>query len=133
MIGLWHEMSENHRATTSWKIHSKNGPTKVPLYNPKDYLITRCDKNESAIYVTKELKNKTKMDCCCAIPSKCVTHCSSVVSNKQQQTGSRKHTPRSPLILVLYTGGTIGMQPNDNDGKTYTHTVKTTIKLSSVF
>lgn len=111
-------MSQNYRASTSWKIHGKRGLiTTVPLlHTTYPVAPSKCDKNEAALYNI----DMNKMDCSCAVPSKCA-NCSLGVSNKQQQTtiSSKKHhqpSSKSPLILVLYTGGTIGMQPNDNDG-----------------
>lgn len=128
-------MSQNYRASTSWKIHGKRGLiTTVPLLHTKDPLTSsKCDKNEEALYNI----DMNKMDCSCAVPSKSV-NCSSGVSNKQQQTSlnSKKHhhaSSRSPLILVLYTGGTIGMQPNDNDGNKNYMLLKIKLSPSSFF
>lgn len=59
----------------------------------------------------KCFKNPQTGSCSCADPSK------GVVKVVGQQ--APKRMPDCSLILVLYTGGTIGMQPNEDDGEAF--------------
>lgn len=57
------------------------------------------------------------MACCCAIPSTFCRCLSKTGKNAQETSESIQNKDhKSPLILVLYTGGTIGMQPNEDNG-----------------
>lgn len=49
-------------------------------------------------------------------PSTFVTPLETVPVLPQPAPPKKKYS-KSPLILVLYTGGTIGMQPNEDDGR----------------